>query len=188
LSDGYRAYIGWIGDMLFHLCMGAASGAKLIDTRGVVLVDEIDLHLHPAWQRVVLPTLSRALPNVQFIVTTHSPLVVGSLEATNLFTLVEQDGAVTVKRLPEDVYGRSAEQILLSPYFGLDTTRAEGVSAELETLAQAAVDGDKGASMSYIRLLSANLSPTPLKRSTTTKSVAPSTPTAAKKTRRRQAL
>lgn len=193
LSDGYRAYIGWIGDMLFHLCMGAASGAKLVDTRGVVLVDEIDLHLHPEWQRVVLPTLSRALPNVQFIVTTHSPLVVGSLEATNLFTLVEQDGAVTVKRLPEDVYGRSAEQILLSPYFGLDTTRAAGVSTELETLAQAAVNGDADASMRYLRLLSSGESapPTaskaPLKKSAPKKSATPPTSGKAKKARQQHA-
>jgi hypothetical protein len=154
LSDGYRAYIGWIGDMLFHLCMGASSGAKLVETRGVVLIDEIDLHLHPEWQRVVLPTLSAALPNVQFIVTTHSPLVVGSLEAANLFLLVEQDGASVIKRLPEPVYGRSSEQILLSPYFGLESTRAPGVSNKLTTLANAAVNGDPKASLAYLRVLS----------------------------------
>lgn len=154
LSDGYRAYIGWIGDMLFHLCMGASSGAKLVETRGVVLIDEIDLHLHPEWQRVVLPTLSAALPNVQFIVTTHSPLVVGSLEAANLFLLVEEDGASVMKRLPEQVYGRSAEQILLSPYFGLASTRASDVSDKLTTLANAAVNGDPKASLAYLRVLS----------------------------------
>lgn len=154
LSDGYRAYIGWIGDMLFHLCMGASSGAKLVDTRGVVLIDEIDLHLHPEWQRVVLPTLSKALPNVQFIVTTHSPLVVGSLEAANLFLLVEEDGASVIKRLPEQVFGRSAEQILLSPYFGLESTRAPDVSDALTSLANAAVSGDPKASMAYLRVLS----------------------------------
>lgn len=153
LSDGYRAYIGWIGDMLFHLCMGAVSGTKLVDTRGMVLIDEIDLHLHPGWQRVVLPTLSRALPQVQFVVTTHSPLVVGSLQAQNLFSLVEEAGATVVRRLPEKVHGRSAEQILLSPYFGLDSTRAEPAADQLQSLAQAAVEGDRTASMKYLRLL-----------------------------------
>lgn len=154
LSDGYRAYIGWIGDMLFHLCMGASSGAKLVETRGVVLIDEIDLHLHPEWQRIVLPTLSAALPNVQFIVTTHSPLVVGSLETANLFLLVEQDGASVIKRLAEKVYGRSAEQILLSPYFGLESTRAPAISDRLTALANAAVNGDPKASLTYLRVLS----------------------------------
>ena len=157
LSDGYRAYIGWVGDMLFHLCMGAVSGTKLVDTRGLVLLDEIDLHLHPEWQRVVLPTLSRALPNMQFVVTTHSPLVVGSLQAENLYSLVEEEGATVIKRLPEQVQGRSSEQILLSPYFGLPSTRAEPVSDKLQALAQAAVGGDAHASMQYLRLLSGGM-------------------------------
>jgi predicted ATP-binding protein involved in virulence len=153
LSDGYRSYIGWIGDMLFHLCMGAVSGTKLVDTRGLVLIDEIDLHLHPEWQRVVLPTLSRALPLVQFVVTTHSPLVVGSLQALNLYSLMEEEGATVIRRLPEKVQGRSSEQILLSPYFGLDSTRAEPATIQLRSLAKAAVEGDPTASMKYLRLL-----------------------------------
>ena len=158
LSDGYRAYLGWIGDMLFHLCMGAPSGARLVETRGVVLVDEIDLHLHPEWQRVVLPTLSRALPNVQFVVTTHSPLVVGSLEAANLFVLAEEEGATVIRKLPERVHGRSAEQILLSPYFGLESTRAPDVAQSLQALSRAAVSGDAEASLEYLRLLSGGMS------------------------------
>ena len=154
LSDGYRAYVGWIGDMLFHVCMGAGTGVRLREVKGVVLLDEIDLHLHPEWQRTVMPTLARTLPNIQFIVTTHSPLVVGSLEAANLFVLSEQDGATVVERLPERVHGRSAEQILLSPYFGLESTRAPEVSSELSRLANRAAQGDAGASMKYLELLS----------------------------------
>ncbi len=155
LSDGYRAYIGWVGDMLFHLCMGAVSGSKLVDTRGLVLLDEIDLHLHPEWQRVVLPTLSRALPRVQFVVTTHSPLVVGSLQSQNLFSLVEDTdtASVVIRRLPEQVQGRSAEQILLSPYFGLDSTRAQPVTDKLDQLAKSAMKGNATASMEYLRVL-----------------------------------
>jgi predicted ATP-binding protein involved in virulence len=158
LSDGYRAYIGWIGDMLFHVCMGAGSGQKLRELSGLVLVDEIDLHLHPDWQRVVLPTLAKALPRVQFIVTTHSPLVVGSLEADNLFVLEAEDGATHVKRLAERVHGRSAEQILLSPYFGLESTRAPVAARKLEALAGQASRGDMQASMEYLALLSAGMS------------------------------
>jgi hypothetical protein len=175
LSDGYRAYIGWIGDMLFHVCMGAGSGVKLRDIRGVLLLDEIDLHLHPEWQRVVVPTLARALPKMQFIVTTHSPLVVGSLEAGNLFVLADEAGRTVVKRLPERVHGRSAEQILLSPYFGLESTRAPEVSKALSALAADAVGGDATASMKYLELLSKGLPKAevqalanrPAKRSTT---------------------
>lgn len=164
LSDGYRAYIGWIGDMLFHVCMGAGSGQKLRDLSGVVLVDEIDLHLHPDWQRVVLPTLAKALPRVQFIVTTHSPLVVGSLEAANLFVLEAEGDATQVKRLPERVHGRSAEQILLSPYFGLESTRAPEAARKLGELADQASRGNVEASMEYLALLSGGMSRQDLER------------------------
>lgn len=153
LSDGYKAYIAWIGDMLYHVCMNNPKGKKLVDNRGVVLIDEVDLHLHPAWQRTVLPTLSKALPNVQFIVTTHSPLVVGSLEAANLFVLEESENGAVVTRRPEKVHGASAEQILLSPYFGLDSTRSLDVAAELRRLSDAAGGDDPDAALAYLRLL-----------------------------------
>ena len=90
LSDGYRAFIGWIADLLYHICMGCPSGVKLIDNCGIVLVDEIDLHLHPEWQRRVIPDISAALPNLQFVVTSHSPLVAGTLQAPNII-LMDQD-------------------------------------------------------------------------------------------------
>lgn len=159
LSDGFKAYIGWIGDMLFHVCQGIGSGKKLSELRGVVMVDEIDLHLHPEWQRIVVPTLASALPNVQFIFTTHSPLVVGSLTSQNLFLLSQEDQATVVRRLPELVHGKSAEQILLSPYFGLDTTRTRETADRLDKLAAKAVGGDSAASLAYMKLLAQGMPP-----------------------------
>lgn len=155
LSDGYQAYAGWIGDMLYHLCLGAPSGRKLVENHGVVLVDEIDLHLHPHWQRDLLPTLARVLPNIQFIVTTHSPLVVGALQPTNIVVL-EGAGELGNRcaRLPEQVHGRSAEQLLLSPYFGLSSTRSADVAARLQQLRVASESGDPAAAAAYLRLLS----------------------------------
>ncbi|HEV7403851.1 MAG TPA: AAA family ATPase [Chthoniobacteraceae bacterium] len=158
LSDGYRAYIGWVGDMLYHICMGAPSGAKLVQNRGVVLVDEIDLHLHPEWQRRVIPLLAKTFPNIQFIFTTHSPIVVGSVEWSNIHVL-SVDGPI---QMSEAVSGLSAEQILLSPYFGLETTRSDRKLEELaalESKAQKAVSpaepaGDAfAAAMDYMRSL-----------------------------------
>ena len=130
LSDGYRAYIGWVGDMLYHICMGAPSGAKLVENCGIVLVDEIDLHLHPEWQRRVIPTLAKAFPNIQFIFTTHSPIVVGSVEWSNIHVLGEHGP----EQSPNAVSGLSADQILLSPYFGLDSTRSDRKLEELRAL------------------------------------------------------
>ena len=58
LSDDYRAYIGWIADLVYHLHLGTPRGTPLVSSRGIVLVDEVDLHLHPEWQRVVVPRLA----------------------------------------------------------------------------------------------------------------------------------
>lgn len=169
LSDGFKAYIGWIGDMLFHVCQGVASGQKLKQTRGIVMVDEIDLHLHPEWQRTVVPVLANALPNIQFIFTTHSPLVVGSLTSQNLFVLALEDDATVIKRLPEKVQGKSAEQILLSPYFGLESTRAASTAAQLNELARNAVTGNTDAALEYLAVMSKGLNLTTSSKKTAAK-------------------
>ena len=62
----------------------------LLETPGVVLIDELDLHLHPKWQRLVVADLKKIFPKVQFIATTHSPFVIQSLEAGELISLDEE--------------------------------------------------------------------------------------------------
>jgi predicted ATPase len=137
LSDGYRAYIGWIADLLFHVCMGCPNSTKLVDSKGLVLVDEIDLNIHPEWQRTACSTISRVLPNLQFVFSTHSPIVAGSLEKENIFVMeAEPSGGSAVRQLEDRVYGLDAEQILLSPYFKLETTRAPGYVDELQELSR----------------------------------------------------
>ena len=156
LSDGYQAYIGWVADLLYHICMGAPRGAKLVDNYGIVLVDEIDLHLHPDWQRSVIPTIAEALPNLQFVFTTHSPIVAGSVEKENLYVMeTTADGASVVRQYNESIYGLNAEQILLSPYFNLATTRAANFSDELKTLSIKAGRGDLDAALAFMKRLAA---------------------------------
>lgn len=152
LSDGYRAYIGWISDLLYHLCMGAASGAKLVDSKGVVLVDEIDLHIHPGWQRTIIPTLARTLKNLQFIFTTHSPLVVGTLERSNIFNVTRgRGGKPVIARPDEETLGLTADQILRSDVFNLDSTRDPDFRAELDQLSDDAGKGKPGAAIAFMR-------------------------------------
>ncbi|HEX2093378.1 MAG TPA: AAA family ATPase [Longimicrobiaceae bacterium] len=155
LSDGYRAYIGWIADLLYHVCMGAPGGHRLDENRGIVLVDEIDLHLHPEWQRTVVPQLAKALPRLQFVLTSHSPLVVGTLHSANL-RLIEADetGASRVKQLQEHVHGMTADQILVSSYFGLSTPRAPDAVGGLLALSQRARRGDHQAARDFLLQLS----------------------------------
>jgi len=146
LSDGYRAYLGWVADLLYHVCATCPPGKRLVENRGIVMVDEIDLHLHPAWQLTVLGTLARAFPNLQFIATTHSPLIVGSLDRANI--LVMRPGpsqSARVTRLRASPFGLDADQVLLTDYFGLESTRAPSARDRLKELALKARLGDRKA-------------------------------------------
>ena len=142
LSDGFRAFIGWVSDMLYHVCQTCPPGAKLVDNHGVVMVDEIDLHLHPKWQLIVLPTLSKAFPNIQFIVTSHSPLVVGSLEWMNILLMDFADGKSVAERVNWAIHGLDADQILLTKFFDMESTRAGGRGQMLKSLSLKAREGD----------------------------------------------
>jgi predicted ATP-binding protein involved in virulence len=161
MSDGYRAFIGWVADLLYHVCTGAPSGKKLVEGRGIVMVDEIDLHLHPKWQMQVISTIARTLPNMQFILTSHSPLVAGSLEWMNIITLKvnSRSNRTRATRLKESIHGLDADQILLTDFFGLSTTRAATKARELEKLRRRATLGDDEAKRDYIRSLASGMDP-----------------------------
>lgn len=152
LSDGYRSFLSWMGDLLYRLHRAAPQG-DLKSLKGVVLVDEIDLHLHPEWQRRVVPLVARALPNLQFVLSTHSPLVVGSLEASNLRVLEKVGSRAHVKPAAESPYGLSGDQVLLSAYFGLRELRDSDFERELEQVRQRAVGGDLEAADELTRML-----------------------------------
>lgn len=162
LSDGYRGFIGWIADLLFHVCFGCPSGKKLVDNQGVVLVDEIDLHLHPKWQMQVIATVAKALPRMQFVFTSHSPLVAGSLEWMNIITLKvgNQTNRTIAKRLPQRIHGLDADQILQTEFFGLKSTRAAGSKrAQLNQLRQQATAGGDKEKSAYVKALSTGTEP-----------------------------
>jgi hypothetical protein len=160
LSDGYRAYIAWLADLLRHVVHNCPDGVKLTENRGVILVDEIDLHLHPSWQRVILPTLSKVLPKMQFIVTSHSPIVAGTLEAWNIVRVtMGDDGVSKMERPLIDVHGLNSEQILMSGYFDLPSTRAEDAEQDINALARRVKAGDKSASVTLLRRLAGTLAP-----------------------------
>jgi energy-coupling factor transporter ATP-binding protein EcfA2 len=159
LSDGYRAHIAWISDLLYHLSTSCPPRRDLIDLRGVVLVDEIDLHFHPQWQRDVIPTVAQALPNLQFIVTTHSPIVTGTLSSANILLIrdrVDKRGIThsVIEQPDEEMYGRSADQILTSNIFGLESTRDARFFQELQNAARKARDSDPAAALRFMRMVS----------------------------------
>lgn len=107
LSDGYRSTLAMAADLAWRAVVLNPQHGDMAPrlTSGVVLVDEIDLHLHPRWQRRILGDLRRAFPRFQFVVTTHSPFIVQSLEAGQLRNLdPDADPAAEYAgRSPEDV-------------------------------------------------------------------------------------
>ena len=110
LSDGYRVFIALVADIARRAVMlnefdGAEAPARV---EGVVLIDEIDLHLHPRWQRVALPRLREAFPRLQFIISTHSPQVLSSAENRQVRRLV--DGQIQDRNV--FVSGRDTNAIL----------------------------------------------------------------------------
>jgi hypothetical protein len=159
LSDGYKAFIGWVGDLIGHLADVAPSDASLDSITGIVLVDEIDLHLHPAWQREVVPLLSKVFRCLQFVLSSHSPLVASTVKRENVFvTDRAESGVATIKQLDEHLYGRSAEQVLLSSYFGLTTTRSPTFQNEAEELFERAAQGDSSAAVEFLERLTGSAS------------------------------
>lgn len=80
LSDGYRTTLAMVMDIASRMAEANPDMPDPLQTEGVVLIDEVDLHLHPGWQQTILLDLMRTFPNIQFIVSTHSPQVVSSVK------------------------------------------------------------------------------------------------------------
>ena len=89
LSDGYKCTISLIADIAYRMALlnPQLLGEVTKRTPGVVLIDEIDLHLHPEWQKRILSDLREIFPNIQFIVSTHAPSVINSVRSENLVLL-----------------------------------------------------------------------------------------------------
>lgn len=132
LSDGYRSFLALTMDLLRHILdsdergtvADTASGRASIDTEGVVLIDEADAHLHPTWQRDIGFLMVEVFPKIQFVVSTHSPFVAQAAKDGGLFMVnAGANQCVTVEPAEQSVRGWRADQILLSPLFGLGSTR-----------------------------------------------------------------
>lgn len=111
LSDGYRNVIKIILDIAARMCMlnPYLKGEVLKETPGVVIIDEIDLSLHPTWQRRIIGILKELFPKVQFICATHSPFIIQSLEDGELHTLdktlEDEYSGESIEDIAEDIMG-----------------------------------------------------------------------------------
>ncbi len=132
LSSGYRTMLAWVLNLARNLYEDPAPGYDGLDSPAVVLVDEIDLHLHPRWQRDLIPRLSILFPNAQFIVTAHSPLIVQAVPDAHIVVLRREGDHVVIDNNPKAVLGWRVDQLLTSDLFGLESARPPALDALLE--------------------------------------------------------
>lgn len=130
LSDGYQNVAAWCGDLLRRVTDAFPDRARPLDARGLLLIDEIDLHLHPQWQRQLIDFVDEKLPNFQVVATTHSPITAQQVGPGELLVLRRPEPGVPpeLKVFDGDPRKLRIEQLIVSPLFGLDT----GLSLELE--------------------------------------------------------
>jgi predicted ATP-binding protein involved in virulence len=111
LSDGYRNLLAVVLDFARRLAQANPGWENPLEAPGILLIDEIELHLHPAWQQTVIPGLRNAFPNTQLILTTHSPQLLTTVKREHIHLLASDH---TFERLPHDVgtYGAESSRVL----------------------------------------------------------------------------
>jgi predicted ATP-binding protein involved in virulence len=155
LSEGYRNMVALVADIGWRASVlnpHHGSNAHQL-TEGIVLIDELDLHLHPAWQRSIVADLRRTFPKIQFIVTTHSPQIVASVHRDQVRVL-DRNQLVSGKPYVE---GRDSSEIL-EDVFGV-RARPEAVKAEIDALFRLIEDEDFVAARRHLAALEERLGP-----------------------------
>ncbi|MFC4072092.1 AAA family ATPase [Actinoplanes subglobosus] len=136
MSDGFRAVAALVVDLLkqLHDCYGGldveyADGSPTVTAPGVVLIDEVDAHLHVSWQKRIGNWLKTHFPRIQFIVTTHSPYICQAADENGLIRLPGPDEDEPPRIVEQDLYERivygSGDDAVMSELFGLDTPYSE---------------------------------------------------------------
>ncbi|MCG8633005.1 MAG: AAA family ATPase [Desulfobacterales bacterium] len=113
LSDGEKCLLALAGDLAHRLSIANPGMSDPLNGYAVVLIDEIELHLHPEWQHRIIPSLVETFPNCQFILTTHSPQVLSHVKCENIWCLVQSEKDLRVDILqPEGTYGQDSNFLL----------------------------------------------------------------------------
>jgi hypothetical protein len=136
MSDGYRTVAALVVDLLKQIHeaygkfdAGLVDGATVVNAPGVVIIDEVDAHLHVSWQKRIGGWLKRHFPQTQFIVSTHSPYICQAADERGLIRLPGPDEDVPPQVVDQDLYERivfgSGDDAVMSDLFGLDTPYSE---------------------------------------------------------------
>src|SRR5690606_8031953 len=136
MSDGVKRMLGIVTDIAYRCVVlnGFLGNNAVKESRGLVMIDELDLHLHPTWQKQVVGDLKRAFPKIQFVATTHSPFIVQSLKSDELINLDKLSDVEPLDLSLEEV----AEEIMgVDDSFANENTKMESISSDyLYTLSE----------------------------------------------------
>jgi energy-coupling factor transporter ATP-binding protein EcfA2 len=123
LSDGFRSVIALAGDLIWRLLQSFPNLDDPTQASGVVLIDELDIHLHPSWQREIAGWLRSVFPNLQFFIATHSPLIAAGAGEDSLTLRIDLlDEEMEVEVIPYSELAATVDRTLTSPAFGLKST------------------------------------------------------------------
>jgi predicted ATP-binding protein involved in virulence len=111
LSDGEKCLLVMFGDLARRLAIANPGMTDPLQGNGIILIDELELHLHPQWQRGILPKLAATFPNCQFVISTHSPQIVSDIKPENIYLIQSNESGIGVYH-PYASYGRDSNQIL----------------------------------------------------------------------------
>jgi predicted ATP-binding protein involved in virulence len=112
LSNGEKCLLAMVGDLARRMAIANPSLDDPLHGEGVVLIDEVDLHLHPKWQRTILPCLMETFPHCQFIVTTHSPQILGEVKSEHVIILSDGANGIETQRPAYEIYGQTSGTLL----------------------------------------------------------------------------
>ncbi len=168
MSDGYRSVLALVVDIMRHLfeafnhktLVSTVNGRRVINASGVVLIDEIDAHLHPEWQLKIGFWLKERFPKIQFLVTTHSPIICQAADENGLFVLPSPDSddeprAISPEEYQKIVNSRS-DVILRSSLFGLQNTRSARAIDNRKRIAELNAKKRAGAKLSVVEATELN--------------------------------
>jgi len=122
LATGARSVLAMIGDMMIRLIRQQPTVTDIANLSGIVLIDEIDIHLHPKFQKMLVQQLTESFPKVQFIISTHSPIpLLGAPESSAFFVIMKNYSQQTIMERIDDVsvMNLTPDTILTSPIFGM---------------------------------------------------------------------
>ncbi|MEM6484177.1 MAG: AAA family ATPase [Pseudomonadota bacterium] len=128
LSDGYQNVAGWVGDLLYRISVVFDDYTDPLSTRGVLIIDELDLHLHPKWQRDLIGFLKNQLPNMQVIATTHSPITAQQARMNELWYVERRRSSCQIEQFEGDPSKLLLHQLVMSDLF--DISSDESVAVE----------------------------------------------------------